>query len=82
MATVVKNPDNTLTVTATASDQKVLVRWAQERGRTIASLFEDVVNGFITNKRNDYRNIDGPTMREKYEALSPAVQAQVDALLG
>lgn len=82
MATVVKNPDNSLTVTPTPSDLKVIVRWAQETGRTPAKQFEDVVNGFLTNKRNDYRNIDGPTMREKYEALTPAQQAQVDAILG
>jgi hypothetical protein len=82
MATVIKNADNTLTVTPTAGDQKVLVRWAQDTGRSVAATFERAVNEFITNKRIDYRNADGPTKQDKYDALSPAVQAQVDALLG
>jgi hypothetical protein len=82
MATVVKNADNTLTVSPSTSDQKVLVRWAQDTGRSVANQFEDVVNGFLQSKLTAYRNADGPTMRAKYEALTPQQQAQVDAILG
>lgn len=83
MAQVVKNPDNTLTVTLNAKEQKLLKRWGDEQlpPRNVGAQFEDVVNGFLQNKANDYRNIDGPTLRDKYEALTPAKQAEVDAIL-
>lgn len=83
MAQVVKNPDNTLTVTLSAREQKLVKRWADEQQpvRTPQAQFEDVVNGFLANKANDYRNLDGPTLRDRYEALTAAKQAQVDAIL-
>jgi len=81
MAQVVKNPDNTLTVTFTAKEKKLIQRWAADTGRTEAVQLENVINGFLANKANDYRNIDGPTMRDKYEALTVAKQAEVDAIL-
>jgi hypothetical protein len=82
MAQVVKNPDNTLTVTLSPLEQKVLLRWAAEKAIPPAAQFADVVNGFFANKINDYRGLDGPTMRDKYDALTPTKQAQVDTLLG
>jgi hypothetical protein len=42
---------------------------------------EEIFNGFLLDKRNDYLRVDGPTMRERYEALSPAQQAEIDAIL-
>ena len=81
MAQVVKNPDNTLTVTFTAPEKKLIQRWAADTSRTEAAQLEDVINGFLQNKANDYRNLDGPTMRQKYEALTAAKQASVDAIL-
>lgn len=81
MAQVVKNPDNTLTVTFTAKEKKLIQRWATDTSRTEAAQFEHVINGFLQNKLNDYRNLDGPTMRVLYEALTPAQQADVDAIL-
>jgi hypothetical protein len=81
MASVVRNPDNTVTITFVAWEQRVLVRWAQDNGRTVANQVEDVFNGFLVNKRSDYLQADGPTMRERYEALSAAKQAEIDAIL-
>ena len=82
MATVIKNADNTLTVTLILLEQKVLLRWAAEKSITPAKQFEDVVNGFFANKINDYRGLDGPAMRDKYDAVTPTKQAQIDTLLG
>lgn len=82
MAQVTKNANDTFTVTFSAREQKVLKRWGDDHSRTKAQQLENVINGFMANKANDYRGVDGPTMRDKYEALTPAQQAQVDALLG
>lgn len=82
MAQVIKNADNTLTVTLTPMQFKVLQRWAADTNKSVAAIFEDVINGFITNKLNDYHGVDGPQMRAKYEALTPTQQAQIDTILG
>lgn len=82
MSQVVKNPDDTFTVTFTVGEQKTLKRWSEDHSRTKAGQLEDVINGFMQNKRNDYRGIDGPTMRDKYDALPAEIQLQIDALLG
>jgi hypothetical protein len=81
MASVVRNADNTLTITCTLWEQRVLVRWAQDNGRSVANQVEEIFNGFLIDKRNDYLRVDGPTMRERYEALTPAKQAEIDAIL-
>ena len=82
MSQVVRNPDQTLTVTLTTLEQKVLLRWATDSAKSPAAQFEDLVDAFLRNKANDYRSLDGPIMRDKYDAATPAIRAQVDALLG
>jgi len=82
MATVIKNPDDTITVRLTPGENQLLIRWAAEKEHTPAEQFKDLINGFLQNKRNDYRGLDGSAKQNKYDALSPTQQAQVDALLG
>jgi hypothetical protein len=82
MAQVVKNPDNTLTVTLSPLEQRVLVRWAADRASSVAAQFADALNGIFANKINDYRSLDGPSLLDRYNALTPAKQAQIDTILG
>lgn len=81
MSQVIKNADDTFTVTFTAREQKTLKRWGDENTRTKAAQLENVINGFMANKRQDYRGLDGPTMRDQYEALTAEQQAAIDAIL-
>lgn len=86
MAQVTKNPDDTFVVTLTTREQKTLDRWRAEPPapggpRTKAKQMELMVDGQLAAKTAEYRAADGPTMRDKYEALTPALQAQVDAIL-
>lgn len=81
MAAVVRNADNTFTVTPTATEARVIVRWGQESGVPPAQIVKQILDGQIDARLSDYRREDGRPMREKYEALTPAKQAQVDALL-
>lgn len=78
---VTKNADNTLTVTATAKEQKILKRWADESARSIAKQVEVLLDSFLQTKAREYLQADGPTMRAQYDALTDAQRAQVDAIL-
>jgi hypothetical protein len=84
MSTVVKNPDDTYVVTLTAIEQQVLKRWGNEQvpQRTKPAQLEFLITGTLASLANDYRAQDGPKIKRLYEAATPAVQAQVDALLG
>ena len=81
MATVVRNADGTYTVTLTARAEKTLQRWAKDQSRTRANQLEEVISAFLRNKTQDYRQLDGPNLHDRYDAATPAVQAKVDALL-
>jgi len=85
MAQVIKNADDTFVVTLTAKEQKTLQRWSNEprTGGPVskAKQLEMVIDSDLAQKASEYLAIDGPTLRQKYEAATPAVQAQVDALL-
>jgi hypothetical protein len=84
MAQVTKQPDDTYVVTLTAGEQQALKRWAADQlpQRTKAQQLEFELTGQLASLANDYRAQDAPKLRQRYEAATPAVQAQVDALLG
>jgi hypothetical protein len=84
MAQVVKNADDTYTVTLTAVEQRVLKRYGDEQAppRAKAASVAFLITSDLASLANDYRAQDGPKLRALYEAATPAVQAQVDALLG
>lgn len=84
MAQVVKNADDTYTVTLTGLEQQVLKRWGVDQAptRTKPAQLEFVITGQLASLANDYRTQDAPKIKRLYEAATPAVQAQVDALLG
>lgn len=81
MVTVIRNANGTYTVTLTPRGEQILLRWATEQSRNRANQLEEVIKGFMQNKAQDYRQIDGPTMRDRYEALTPEQQAQVNTIL-
>lgn len=81
MASVVQNGDGTLTGTLSAEEQKVMVRWASDRGVTVASQLGDFLTEVFITKRDAYRAVDGPKLFDKYAALSTKDQAKIDALL-
>lgn len=84
MAQVVRNGDDTYTVTLTPREQTVLKRWGDEFSptRAKAAQMAFLLSGELASRSNDYRSQDGPRLRSLYEAATPSVQAQVDALLG
>lgn len=84
MAQVTRNPDDTYTVTLTPLEQQALKRWGNEQvpQRTKPQQLEFSLTGDLASKANDYRAQDGPRLKRLYEAATPAVQAQVDTLLG
>mgnify|MGYP001617072333 CR=1 FL=1 len=84
MAQVIKQPDDTYVVTLTPLEQQVLKRWGLDQvpQRTRPQQMEFVWTGQLASLANDYRAQDAPKLRQRYEAATPAVQAQVDALLG
>jgi hypothetical protein len=84
MSQVTRNPDDTYVVTLTAVEQRVLKRYGDEQAppRAKAASLAFLITGDLASLANDYRAQDGPKLRALYEAATPAVQAQVDALLG
>jgi endonuclease I len=84
MATVVRNPDATYTVTLTAREDKILNRWGDEMVpvRNRPKQLEAIIGDALLSRNNDYVGVDEPKRREKFRAATDAVQAQVDALLG
>ena len=88
MAQVTRNPDDTFLVTLTTREQKTLQRWSNDPGtgppiapRSKAAQLEAVITAALQDKAISYRALDGPTMRDQYDALAPTKQAQVDAIL-
>lgn len=84
MAQVTRVADDQFTLNLNNKESTLVKRWGDEQvpTRTRAQQLEDVIKGFLQNKANDYRLIDGPTLRDKYEALTPEQRAAVDAILG
>lgn len=82
MAGVVKNANDTYTLTLSAFEQKTLKRRADEHDRAKAEHLDVVITQEIGNWATHYRNADLPTLRERYEAAGVDVQSQVDTLLG
>jgi hypothetical protein len=81
MATVTRNPDQTATVTLATPERRALVRWANEAGRTPEQQLRELIEAALTARIQMYLATDGPTRQQQYEALSPAKQAEVDAIL-
>jgi hypothetical protein len=81
MASVSRNQDGSFRVELSAAEGRVLVRSAQEAGVNPASKFQQVLDAHLDARRAEYQRQDGGPMREKYEALSPEKQDEVDALL-
>lgn len=82
LAQVARNAaDDTFVVTLNAKAHKALKRWGDETAISKAKQLEDILAAFLQNKINDYRGLDGPTLVDKYDALTPAQQATVDAIL-
>lgn len=86
MATVTKNQDDTYTVTLTAKEQKTLKRWSEEpmpgsESRTKAAQLERLIHGELKLKAEAHQSVDGPKLREKYDAATDEQRAEVDAIL-
>lgn len=78
---VIRNADDTFTVTLSPQAQAVLKRWAADAGRTRAGQLADVITTALRRKAREYLAIDGPPMASKYAALPADQQAAVDAIL-
>ncbi len=83
MSAVVKNQDDTFTVTLSNKEIKTLERWAVDQGRTKAKQLESMIEQAIRDKSRDYYTDPVvPELQDRYRNASPAVQNQVDTLLG
>jgi len=81
MATVIRNPDNTLTATLTAKEKKAAQRWADDHVRSVEAQVESELTSLFLGWVKHYREVDGLTKIEQYNALTQAKQAEVDAIL-
>jgi len=84
MATVIKKPDDTFIVTLDLKEQKTLNRMGSERPApqfNKAEQLQEEITNLLLLRAQTYRAIDGPSFRDKYEALSPTKQAEIDVIL-
>lgn len=83
MSAVAKNPDDTFSVTLSNKEMRTLERWATDQGRTKAKQLEQVLDKVISDKGRDYYTDPiTPSLHDRYRKASPAVQNQIDTLLG
>jgi len=81
MATVIRNADNTVTVTFTAAEQRAIAKRAQSAEQTPVQLIAHLLTGRLAEWIARDVEEDGLTRQQKYQALAPEQQAQVDAIL-
>ena len=66
------------TVTLSERADACLARWATSNSRNRANQLEDIIQAFLRNKINDYRNADGPSLAAQLAAMTPEQRAIVD----
>lgn len=82
MPQVIKNADDTFTLTLSNKEMRVLERWSTDFNRTKAKQLEWAIDKQIQDKGRDYQTAPVvPKLQDRYNNASPAVQNQVDALL-
>lgn len=82
MASAIRNADQTFTVTLSAIEQRIVTRASQTASVPAAAVMAQLIEEHLRALYNGYRRLDGDSMQERYDALTPAQQAQIDAILG
>ncbi len=67
-------------VTLSPRADACLQRWADQSGRNRANQLEDVVRSQLRSKLNEFAAMDGPTLVEKYNAMTAGQKAIVDPI--
>lgn len=65
----------------TRTEARVIQRWAQLEGKTPVQTVADYLTAHLEHRRDEIIRTDGQTKQQQYDALTPAKQAEVDALL-
>lgn len=85
MAILTSNGDGTFKLAPTAAEVTAVTRGAAEAGGTAPltpiKFMEAKITGWIRDLASKQQERDGATLQAKYDAASPAVKAQVNALL-
>lgn len=81
MATLANAGAGVFTLTPTAREITTVQR-ATPQGMTTLAFMEAKITAWIRDLRNKQDEQDAATLQQKYDAATPAVKAQVDALLG
>jgi membrane-bound lytic murein transglycosylase MltF len=81
MATLTNNGDGTYTLTPSAREIDAVQR-AKPENKSAREFMEDKITAWLRSLRDKLDERDAAVLLKQYEAATPAVQDQVDTLLG
>lgn len=82
MATAVRNPDGTFTVTLTAAEQDILTRRAAKEGIGPAPALAILITRRLREWLQQYRERVATARQDAYEAALPSARTTADAAIG
>lgn len=81
MASVIKNPDGTYTVTVTNIEQQIIAGKATREGVSHAAVVDGIVTRTLRGWLQQWRERTATSRQDAYEAASPSTRTTVDAAL-